>query len=108
LGKDKLSGVRLESIDGKKKVDLNVEGVFLEIGLTPNTKPLKGLIKLNSRREVPVNKDQSTTLGGLFSAGDVTDVEEKQISIAVGQGALAALTAYKFLIEKKQTNSKSD
>ncbi|UCD26867.1 MAG: FAD-dependent oxidoreductase, partial [Candidatus Bathyarchaeota archaeon] len=86
LGKDKLSGVRLESIDGKKKVDLNVEGVFLEIGLTPNTKPLKGLIKLNSRREVPVNKDQSTTLGGLFSAGDVTDVEEKQISIAVGQG----------------------
>lgn len=108
LGKDKLSGVRLESIDGKKKVDLNVEGVFLEIGLTPNTKPLKGLIELNSRREVPVNKDQSTTLEGLFAAGDVTDVEEKQISIAVGHGALAALTAYKYLIEKKHTNSKSD
>jgi alkyl hydroperoxide reductase subunit F len=98
VGKEKLTGVKLESVDGRERLDLEVDGVFLEIGLTPNTKPLEGLIKLNSRREVPINKNQSTTLKGLFAAGDVTDVEEKQISIAVGHGTLAALAAHKYLM----------
>ncbi len=107
LGKDKLTGVRLESVDGKERFDLNVDGVFLEIGLAPNTGPLKGLLKLNNLGEVQVNKNQSTTVEGLFAAGDVTDVEEKQISIAVGQGALAALTAYKYLVENRLTKNKT-
>lgn len=106
LGKDKLTGVRLESIDGNEKLDLNVDAVFLEIGLTPNTHPLKELVKLNEWNEVPVNQDQSTTIKGLFAAGDVTGVKEKQISIAVGQGALAALTAHRFLVQQKLTTSK--
>ncbi|MGA2309960.1 MAG: FAD-dependent oxidoreductase [Candidatus Bathyarchaeia archaeon] len=106
LGKDKLTGVRLESVDGKDRFDLNVDGVFLEIGLNPNTSPLKALVELNKRGEVPVSKDQSTTIKGLFAAGDVTDVEEKQISIAVGQGALAALAAHKYLVQNHLTNSK--
>ena len=78
---------------------LKVDGVFLEIGLSPNTEPVKELIKLNQRDEVPVNPDRSTELPGLFAAGDVTDVAEKQISVAVGDGALAALTAYKYLVD---------
>ena len=106
LGKDKLTGVRLESVDGKERYDLNVDGVFLEVGLTPNTSPLKGLVELNERGEVPVNRDQSTSVKGLFAAGDATAVEEKQISIAVGQGALAALTAHKYLIQNGLTRSK--
>lgn len=106
LGKDRLVGVRLESVEGKERYDLNVDGVFLEIGLTPNTIPVKNLVELNSRGEVKVNKDQSTTIEGLFAAGDVTDVEEKQISIAVGQGALAALSAHKYLVENKLTKSR--
>jgi alkyl hydroperoxide reductase subunit F len=106
LGKDKLTGVRLESIDGTDGLDLNVDGVFLEIGLTPNSSPLNGLIKLNEWGEVPVSRDQSTSMEGLFAAGDVTDVREKQISIAVGQGALAALTAHRYLVENKLTKSK--
>lgn len=106
LGKEKLTGVRLESIDGKDRFDLNVDGVFLEIGLTPNTSPLKGLVELNERGEVPVNRDMSTSVKGLFAAGDVTDVEEKQISIAVGQGALAALAAHRYLVQNQLTSSK--
>jgi alkyl hydroperoxide reductase subunit F len=106
LGKDKLTGVRLESVDGNDKLDLNVDGVFLEIGLTPNSSPLDGLIKLNEWGEVPVSRDQSTSMKGLFAAGDVTDVREKQISVAVGQGALAALTAHRYLVENKLTKSK--
>lgn len=106
LGKDKLTGVRLQSVDGKERYDLNVDGVFLEIGLTPNTDPVKGLAELNERGEIPVFKDQSTSVEGFFAAGDVTDVEEKQISIAVGQGALAALTAHRYLFEKRLTKSR--
>jgi alkyl hydroperoxide reductase subunit F len=106
LGKDRLTGVRLESVDGKDRYDLKIDGVFLEIGLTPNSSALKNLIQLNEWGEVPINRDQSTTIQGLFAAGDVTDVREKQISIAVGQGALAALSAYRYLVENKLTNSR--
>lgn len=107
LGGDKLTGIRLASPDGKKKLDLEVDGVFLEIGLTPNSEPLKELIKLNPTGEIPVDKGQGTSEQGLFAAGDVTDTEEKQISIAVGQGALAALSAYKYLADNKLTRSKA-
>jgi len=106
LGKDMLTGVRLESVDGKERYDLKVDGVFLEIGLTPNSSALKNLLQLNEWGEVPINRDQSTTIQGLFAAGDVTDVREKQISIAVGQGALAALSAHRYLVENKLTNSR--
>ncbi|UCG68516.1 MAG: FAD-dependent oxidoreductase [Thermoplasmata archaeon] len=106
LGKEKLTGVRLESPDGKERLDLKVDGVFLEIGLTPNSNPIKGLVKLNQWGEVPVNRNQSTTVPGLFAAGDVTDVAEKQISISVGDGAKAALSAHKYLVENKLIESK--
>ncbi len=79
----------------------------MEIGLTPNSDPLKSLVELNQVGEVPVKKDQSTSVKGLFAAGDVTDVEEKQISIAVGQGALAALTAHKYLVQNKFSKSEN-
>jgi len=106
LGADKLTGLRLESPDGKNKLDLAVDGVFLEIGLTPNSAPLKNFIQLNPVGEVPIDRNQNTTEKGLFAAGDVTDTEEKQISIAVGQGAQAALSAYKYLADNKLTKSK--
>lgn len=106
LGQDKLTGIRLESVDGKDRFDLTVDGVFLEIGLSPNTKPLKGFLELNEREEITTNKDQSTIIDGFFAAGDVTDVREKQISISVGQGALAALSAHKYLVKNKLTNSR--
>jgi alkyl hydroperoxide reductase subunit AhpF len=76
------------------------------VGLTPNSEPLTGLVQLNERGEVSVNKDQSTSVKGLFAAGDVTDVEEKQIAIAVGQGALAALSAHRYLVQNGLTKSK--
>lgn len=106
LGKEKLTGVRLESVEGGNRFDLLVEGVFLEVGLTPNSDPLKGLVELNNVGEVPIRQDNSTEVKGLFAAGDVTDVEEKQISIAVGHGALAALSAYKYLFENKFVNER--
>lgn len=102
LGDAKLTGVRI-STKGEEAQDLLVEGVFLEVGLIPNTAPLIGLVELNQRGEVPVTHEMSTSFPGLFAAGDVTDGKEKQIAIAVGQGAQAALTAYEYLYAKGLT-----
>ncbi|MBI4351305.1 MAG: FAD-dependent oxidoreductase [Elusimicrobia bacterium] len=107
LGAGELTGIRLGSPDGKKKLELAVDGVFLEIGLTPNSSPLEDIVKLNPVGEIPVDREQGTSEKGLYAAGDVTDTEEKQISIAVGQGALAALSAYKYLADNKLTRSKA-
>ncbi len=100
LGQDSLQGVRIESNDGKERLDLAVQGVFLEIGLIPNTTCLKGFIELNELGEIPVERDQSTALPGFFAAGDVTDETEKQIVVAAGAGAKAALSAYGYLLGK--------
>lgn len=64
LGDDRLRGVRLKSIEGKKTEDLKIDGVFLEIGLTPNTESIEDLIELNERGEIPVKADSSTTITG--------------------------------------------
>lgn len=97
LGRDRLEGVRLADPEGKPRHDLAVDGVFLEIGLEPNSAPLADLVTLNAQGEVPVNRDQSTAVPGLFAAGDVTDEPEKQIVIAAGAGARAALAADRYL-----------
>jgi alkyl hydroperoxide reductase subunit F len=106
IGTDKLTGVRLETTDGTDRFDLKVDGVFLEIGLDPNSAPLKNLLNLNEEGEVPVTESGSTSVEGIFAAGDVTDVGEKQIAVAVGQGAIAALTAYRYLVENKLIDSR--
>jgi NADH-dependent peroxiredoxin subunit F len=79
-----------------------VDGVFVEIGLLPNSDPVKNLVKLNDQGEVVIDCACRTNMPGLFSAGDVTHVPHKQIIISAGEGAKAALTAYKYLIETGQ------
>lgn len=101
LGKDELQGVRLATKNGEPLQDLHVQGVFLEIGLVPNTQPIVELIELNEHGEVPTQRDQSTELPGLFVAGDVTDEPDKQIVIAAGGGAKAALSADRYLASLK-------
>ena len=63
----------------------------------PNSDPVKGLVELNKWGEVTVNCACETTLPGLYAAGDVTSVPEKQIVIAAGEGAKAALQAHRYL-----------
>jgi len=69
----------------------------VEIGLVPNSEPVKDLVRLNQMGEVPVNRGCETGVPGLFAAGDVTDVPEKQIVVAAGEGAKAALQAQRYL-----------
>ncbi|WP_024304309.1 alkyl hydroperoxide reductase subunit F [Pseudogulbenkiania sp. MAI-1] len=77
---------------------IELEGIFVQIGLLPNTDWLKGSVELSSRGEILVGRHQDTTVPGVFAAGDVTDVPYKQIIIAMGEGAKAALGAFDHLI----------
>ncbi|MNU78407.1 NADH dehydrogenase [compost metagenome] len=79
-----------------KKVEL--EGVFIQIGLVPNTDWLKGTVELTKHGEIVVDARGQTSVPGVFAAGDVTTVPFKQIIIAAGDGAKAALGAFDHLI----------
>jgi len=82
-----------------KEERLPVQGVFVEIGLIPNSE-FKSDLETNERGEIKVNCYNETSIPGIFAAGDVTDVPEKQIIIAAGEGAKAALSAFKFLAKQ--------
>ena len=86
---DRLSGA-------SKKVEL--EGVFVQIGLVPNTEWLKGTVALSRHGEIEVDARGQTSIPGVFAAGDVTTTPFKQIVIAVGDGAKASLSAFDYLI----------
>jgi len=77
---------------------IDLEGVFVQIGLVPNTEWLKGTIALSKHGEIEVDARGQTSLPGVFAAGDVTTVPFKQIIIAAGDGAKAALGAFDHLI----------
>jgi len=71
----------------------------VEIGLIPNSESVKDLVELNEQGEVIVDCSCRTSVEGLYGAGDVTTVPHKQIVIAAGEGAKAALSAYDYLIK---------
>jgi NADH-dependent peroxiredoxin subunit F len=77
---------------------LDLEGIFVQIGLSPNTDWLSGALALSERGEIVVDARGQTSLPGVFAAGDATTVPYKQIVIAMGEGAKAALAAFDHLI----------
>jgi alkyl hydroperoxide reductase subunit F len=89
-----VSGIRIMR-EGKEE-RLAVQGVFVEIGLLPNSEFAKDIAK-NEYGEIKVDIHNRTNIPGVFAAGDVTDVPEKQIVIAAGDGAKAALSAFRYL-----------
>ena len=96
-GEKFVDGIRIRDLKTKQERELQVSGVFVEIGLIPNSDLAKGIITLNRLGEIEVNCANETSVPGLFAAGDVTNVPEKQIVIAAGEGAKAALAAHRYL-----------
>jgi len=94
-GQIMVKGIKIKKHD--KDEVLPVEGVFVEIGLIPNSDFAIGIEK-NQLGEIKVNCRNETNIPGIFAAGDVTDVPEKQIIIAAGEGAKASLSAFHYLI----------
>jgi alkyl hydroperoxide reductase subunit F len=97
IGEDAVEGIVIKDLKTGSTQRLTVTGVFIEIGLVPNSDMVKDLVKLNQVGEVPVGCACETDVPGLFAAGDVTTVPEKQIVIAAGEGAKAALQAHRYL-----------
>lgn len=77
---------------------LDLEGIFVQIGLLPNTDWLKGTLDLSARGEIEIDDHGRTSLPGVFAAGDCTTVPYKQIIIAMGDGAKASLAAFDYMI----------
>ena len=76
----------------------SLEGIFVQIGLVPNTEWLRDVVELSPRGEVVIDDRGQTSLPGVFAAGDCTTVPYKQIVIAMGAGATAGLSAFDHLI----------
>ncbi|OFX17169.1 MAG: hypothetical protein A2Z18_02755 [Armatimonadetes bacterium RBG_16_58_9] len=97
-GGDMVEAITIRHAKTGETRKLDVKGVFVEVGMVPSTDYIKDLLTLNKYGEIPVDCAARTELPGLYAAGDVTDVPEKQIIIAAGDGAKAALGAYSYLI----------
>ena len=89
--------VHRDRVTGEEHV-LELEGVFVQIGLLPNTEWLAGSVALSGRGEVVIDDHGRTSVPGVFAAGDCTTVPYKQIVVALGAGATAALSAFDHLI----------
>ena len=98
LGDSFVQAIKIEE-DKEEKI-LAVQGIFVEIGLIPNSEFAPSLEK-NERKEIIVNQRNETNIAGIFAAGDVTNVPEKQIIIAAGEGAKAVLSAFRYLSTRK-------
>ena len=96
----KVSGVIYQNRETNEIISLPIEGVFIQIGLTPNSGFVKDLLETNRFGEIVVNGHCQTSVEGIFAAGDVTDVPYKQIVISVGEGAKAGISVADYLKKK--------
>jgi NADH-dependent peroxiredoxin subunit F len=96
----KVVGLSYKDRDSGALHRLELEGVFVQIGLVPNTEWLKGALALSPRGEIEVDLRGQTSAPGVFAAGDATITPYKQIVIAMGEGAKAALSAFDHLIRQ--------
>jgi thioredoxin-disulfide reductase len=96
LGGNRVSGVVVTNPGGIEQ-QLAVAGVFVEIGFTINASLIKDLVELDQRKQVIISDDNGTSIPGMFAAGDVTTIDQKQIVISAGEGAKAALAANQYL-----------
>ena len=92
-----VKGLKLYNTKKTKQLDLKVDGVFVQIGSIPNSDPFKSIVKTLRTGEIEIDSFCNTSEKGVFAAGDVTNVPYKQISIASGEGAKAALSASAYI-----------
>ncbi len=97
MGDEKLSGAAVENVVTSEVQEIKVDGIFVEIGHIIESDFVRNLIKLDEHGQIIINSKNETSLPGVFAAGDATTVPYKQIVIAAGEGAKAALTAYSYL-----------
>ncbi len=103
-GDNMVTGVAIRNLQSGKEEQLRVEGIFIEIGLEPNSEFLEDLWK-NNLGEVVIDCHCRTNISGIFAAGDVTHTPEKQIIVASGEGAKAAIKVWEYLMNVGSTRN---
>ncbi len=96
-GEDEVKGVVIKNLKNGNEKGLEVEAVFIEIGLIPNTGFINNKVKLNEQKEIVIDENNQTSIKGIYAAGDVTDIKDKQIVISAAEGAKAALRVSEYL-----------
>lgn len=99
LGGEQVTGVRVRNVKTGEERVLEADGVFLYVGLVPNTQLFAGQLELDGRGYIVTDKSQRTSVAGVFAAGDAQDPLYRQVVIAAGAGAVAAMEAERFLAE---------
>ena len=97
VGEDNVEGIVLRNVKDDTRTTLPVEGVFVSIGMDPNTEFVKGLLKLNEWGEIVVQANMATSQPGIYAAGDVIDACPHQVASAVGSGVHAAISVDEYL-----------
>ncbi|MCY1570193.1 alkyl hydroperoxide reductase subunit F [Staphylococcus pettenkoferi] len=98
LGEDSVTGIQYQVKETGEEHEIQLDGIFVQIGLLPNTEWLDNYVELNQGNEVMIDRKNATSVPGIFAAGDVTDDRNKQIIISMGAGANAALNAFDYII----------
>lgn len=96
-GNGVLQKVEIEHLPTGKKSELKTDGTFIFVGYQPNTENLKGVIQLNERNEIAVDAAMKTNVDGIFAAGDCIAKRYRQVTTAVAEGTVAALSAAEYL-----------
>ncbi|MHB8337769.1 MAG: NAD(P)/FAD-dependent oxidoreductase [Ignavibacteriaceae bacterium] len=104
IGENSLEKVIIENLNTLEISEMNIEGVFIFIGYQPNTESLKGIITLNDKNEIIVNENYETNIPGVFAAGDSIQKKYRQITTAVADGTIAALSAIEYINSTKILN----
>jgi len=97
MGSQKVEKIRILDSITKEQREIELDGVFIEVGRLASTDLVADFVDRNEKNQILVNTKTETKTPGLFAAGDVTDCEFKQITIAMGQATVAALSAYQYL-----------
>lgn len=97
IGEDKVEEIEIQDRKSEKYEKLDVAGVFIEIGYEPNSELAKDILEINNYGEIVIDQANSTSVEGIWAAGDVTDIKDKQVIVAAAEGAKAALRVNKYL-----------
>ena len=97
IGESKVSGIEIKNVKEGKTTNLDIDGIFIAVGLVPNTGFVKGMVEMDQQGSIIVNEKLESSLSGIFAAGDVRANSVRQVVTAAGDGAHAAFNTREYL-----------
>ena len=97
MGNGKLQRITIEHLNTGNVEEMDIDGAFIFVGYKPNTESLKTIVKLNTKNEIITDREMKTNIAGVFAAGDCIDKKYRQVTTAVAEGTIAALSAVEYI-----------